>query len=196
MSSVNNIAKITQCRKSHLWWEFHAETLYVCPKHGFGHTYKVSVWNSHKKNDFFAIHKFPKNILEGLLNVSETTPWWQWHQDICNHHYDISQSVRLTSPTTFVHLHQVMGLNSYAITYYWDNNNWLNDTKNHLKKTRSVMRYIERYEKYIMSLDVNDLMLLVMHVFIFSNVSQVCGKSFVIFPCFEPLWYWLDPKSC
>ena len=26
---------------------------YMCPKHGFGHTYKVSAWNSHDKYDFW-----------------------------------------------------------------------------------------------------------------------------------------------
>ena len=41
-----------QCQKSHLWWEFQAETLYVCPKPCFGHTHKVSAWNSYKKFDF------------------------------------------------------------------------------------------------------------------------------------------------
>ena len=41
--------KNTQHQKSHLWWEFQSENLYVCPKQGFGHTYKVSDWNSHHK---------------------------------------------------------------------------------------------------------------------------------------------------
>ena len=41
----------TQYRKSHLWREFRAETFYVCPKPCFGHTYKVSAWNSHKNDD-------------------------------------------------------------------------------------------------------------------------------------------------
>ena len=31
-----------QYQKSHLWWEFQAGILNVYPKHGFGHTYKVS----------------------------------------------------------------------------------------------------------------------------------------------------------
>ena len=31
----NNLAKINICRKSHLWWEFQAETLHVCPKRVF-----------------------------------------------------------------------------------------------------------------------------------------------------------------
>ena len=44
----NNHAKKTQCQKWHLRWEFQAETLYVYPKHGFGHTYKVPAWNSQK----------------------------------------------------------------------------------------------------------------------------------------------------
>ena len=46
----------------------------MCPKHGFGHTYKVSAWNSHQKT-IFAIHKFRDNFLESSRNVSETTPW-------------------------------------------------------------------------------------------------------------------------
>ena len=35
----------------YLWWDFQAETLYVCPKHGFGHMYKVSAWNFRKMYD-------------------------------------------------------------------------------------------------------------------------------------------------
>ena len=27
--------------------------MYVCPKHGFVHTYRVSAWNSRTKYDFF-----------------------------------------------------------------------------------------------------------------------------------------------
>ena len=42
----NNLANI-QCQKSHLRWEFQAETFYMCPKHGFGHTYKVSARKFH-----------------------------------------------------------------------------------------------------------------------------------------------------
>ena len=42
--------------KSHFFWEFQAETLYVCPKDDFGHTYKVSAWNSHKKYNFCNTH--------------------------------------------------------------------------------------------------------------------------------------------
>ena len=56
-----------------LWLEFQAEVVYICPKHGFGHTYNVSVWNSHKKYDFCNT-KFTEHILESSLNVSETTP--------------------------------------------------------------------------------------------------------------------------
>ena len=34
-------------------WEFQAKTLYVCPKPCFGHTYKVSAWNSRHKCYFW-----------------------------------------------------------------------------------------------------------------------------------------------
>ena len=40
----NILAKIHNTR-NHIY----GETLYVCPKQGFGHTYKVSAWNSHHK---------------------------------------------------------------------------------------------------------------------------------------------------
>ena len=46
-----------------LLWEFQAETFYVCPKHGFVHTYKVSAWNLIRRM-IFAKHKFQANILE------------------------------------------------------------------------------------------------------------------------------------
>ena len=49
MSSPKYYRENTQQQKSHLWWEFQSENLYVCPKQGFGHTYKVSAWNSHHK---------------------------------------------------------------------------------------------------------------------------------------------------
>ena len=39
--------------KSFFLWEFQAETLYVCPKPCFGHTYKVSAWNSQHKCYFW-----------------------------------------------------------------------------------------------------------------------------------------------
>ena len=64
----------TQCQKSHLWWEFQAETLYVCPKLGFGHTYKVHL-EILIRNMISAIHKFQGNVLESLRNVSETITW-------------------------------------------------------------------------------------------------------------------------
>ena len=43
-----NHSLYTKCQKSQLWWEFLIETLNVCLKLCFGHTYKVSAWNSHK----------------------------------------------------------------------------------------------------------------------------------------------------
>ena len=45
--------------KSYFFWEFQAETLYMCPKQRcpkhlcFGHTHKVSAWYSHPKCDFW-----------------------------------------------------------------------------------------------------------------------------------------------
>ena len=60
--------------KSYFLWEFQAETLYVCPKHGFGHTYKVSAWNSQHKCHFWHCI-FSRYYLESSGNVSETSPW-------------------------------------------------------------------------------------------------------------------------
>ena len=62
---------------SHLHWEFRVETLYVCPKHGFGHTYSVWAWNSHNKYDS-AIRKFRENVLESVGNISETGDLVTW----------------------------------------------------------------------------------------------------------------------
>ena len=47
-------------------------TLYLCPKHGFGHMYKVSAWNSHH-NGIYGIVYFCEIILESSRNISETT---------------------------------------------------------------------------------------------------------------------------
>ena len=48
----NKFAKIYITR-NHVYGEnFQAEFLYVYPKHGFGHTHKVSAWNFDKKYDF------------------------------------------------------------------------------------------------------------------------------------------------
>ena len=47
----NNIAKIYSA-KIQIYGENSKLTLYVCPKPCFGHTYKVSAWNFHKKHDF------------------------------------------------------------------------------------------------------------------------------------------------
>ena len=42
--------KFVYCRNLTSYGNF---KLYMCPKHGFGHTYKVSAWNSHDKYDFW-----------------------------------------------------------------------------------------------------------------------------------------------
>ena len=52
---------------------FQAETLMVCPKQGFGHTDKVSAWNSW--SEISAKHKFWENILESWQNINETNCW-------------------------------------------------------------------------------------------------------------------------
>ena len=63
--------KICVLQKSYFLWEFQAETLYVCPC--FGHTYKVSAWNSHDKCYFWFVY-FHEIILENSWNISETGP--------------------------------------------------------------------------------------------------------------------------
>ena len=50
-SSPKHYLEICVLHKSNFVWHFQAETLYVCPKHGFGHTYKVLARNSHHKCD-------------------------------------------------------------------------------------------------------------------------------------------------
>ena len=46
----NNFAKIYNARNNIYAENFKLKTnLYMCPKHGFGHTYKISAGNSHKK---------------------------------------------------------------------------------------------------------------------------------------------------
>ena len=63
-------------------WEFQAETMYVCPKYRFGHTYKVSAWNSQHKCDFW--HSiFSRDYLKSSRNVSETTPvfWSRYYTE-------------------------------------------------------------------------------------------------------------------
>ena len=52
---------ISRKHKMSLWWEFQAETLYMCPC--FEHMYKVSAWNSQKKYDFYNTQN-RQNILE------------------------------------------------------------------------------------------------------------------------------------
>ena len=51
-SSPNIYSQEIQGRKSPLRWEPQAEIPRACPKHVFGHTYKVPAWNPHKKYDF------------------------------------------------------------------------------------------------------------------------------------------------
>ena len=86
-SSPKKSHKNVQCQKSHLWWEWQAETLYMFPKHGFGHTYKNAAWNSHK-NMISVIHKFREIILESSQNVSETSPrsFFQPHLSVVVQH--------------------------------------------------------------------------------------------------------------
>ena len=71
-SSPKHSLKICVLQKSNFLWIFQAETLYVCPKHGFGHTYKLSAWNSHYKCDFWHCI-FSRDYFRELANVSETT---------------------------------------------------------------------------------------------------------------------------
>ena len=51
-SSPKIYSQKIQGRKSPLRWEPQAEILHACPKHVFGHTYKVPAWNPHKRYDF------------------------------------------------------------------------------------------------------------------------------------------------
>ena len=49
----NILSNFFVLQKSHFLWAFQAETFFVCPKLCFGHTYKVSAWNSHHKCDYW-----------------------------------------------------------------------------------------------------------------------------------------------
>ena len=69
----NNLMKILQCQKSHLWWEFQAETMCVCSKHSFGQTFKLQL-EILIKSMISAMQKFEENILESLWNLSDTAP--------------------------------------------------------------------------------------------------------------------------
>ena len=72
--ALQNISlKICVLQKSYFLWEFQADTLYVCPKPCFGHTYKVSAWNS-PIDVISGIVYFSEIILESSRNVNETTP--------------------------------------------------------------------------------------------------------------------------
>ena len=51
LTNVSRALHVLQ--KWYILWEFQADTLYVCPKPCFGHTYKVSAWNSQRKSDFW-----------------------------------------------------------------------------------------------------------------------------------------------
>ena len=48
-----NYLEMCVLHKKYLWWEVQAETLYLCPKPCFGHTYKFSDCNSDHKCDFW-----------------------------------------------------------------------------------------------------------------------------------------------
>ena len=69
------IAEVVLLMRISRWnlWEFQGETLYVCPKPCFGHTYKVSPWNSHHKYDFWHC-VFSREKLESAWNLRETRP--------------------------------------------------------------------------------------------------------------------------
>ena len=73
----NILAKKTQHQKSHLWWEFQSEKLYVCPKQGFGHTYKVSAWNSHHKY-YLCNTQISRNFFGELAKRKWNTPLALW----------------------------------------------------------------------------------------------------------------------
>ena len=59
----------TPCQKSHLWWEFRAETLYMAL--GLRTKFQLGILITSMTS---AAHKFWENILESLQNVRETTP--------------------------------------------------------------------------------------------------------------------------
>ena len=69
--TFRELSKIIQCQKSHSWWEFQGETLYVCPEHGFAHLQRFTL-KSHKKYNFCKIQISIIYILESSRNVSET----------------------------------------------------------------------------------------------------------------------------
>ena len=61
----NNLANI-QCQKSHLRWEFQAETFYMCTH--------IKFQLENFTGEISAIQKFQENILESSQNITETTP--------------------------------------------------------------------------------------------------------------------------
>ena len=73
----NNLAKIYNAI-NHIYGENFELKLCACA-HSFGHTHKVSAWNSHKKYDFCKT-QIRENILERSRNVSETPPG-PWAED-------------------------------------------------------------------------------------------------------------------
>ena len=62
-------------------WEIQAETLYVCPKHGFGHTHKVSAWNFHKKYDFCNTQISREYLGELMKHLPGTYIVYNMHQE-------------------------------------------------------------------------------------------------------------------
>ena len=110
VSSPKQSRENTQCQKSHLWWEFQAKTLYMCPK-PWCTKFQLEILI---RNTISAIHKFRENILESSRNVSETTPRYLMMYSLVQH-----------APTTTTWFHPLMSdkasnFTDQSITYSID----------------------------------------------------------------------------
>ena len=76
LRALQNILSKFVCGRNRTSHENFKLKLYVYPKPGFGHTYKVSAWNF-TINMMSGIVYFRKIILENSQNISETTPRFQ-----------------------------------------------------------------------------------------------------------------------
>ena len=78
----NILSKFVYYRNHTSYENFKLKLCTWAQKPCFGHTYKVSAWNSHHKCHFWHCI-FREIILESSRNVNETTPWPQAYLSTC-----------------------------------------------------------------------------------------------------------------